>query len=288
MTERSAGLWMTLAAAVLFAVGAVLAADVFDTVAPTGVAQIRSVIAAVVLGVIAYCRQKVSHGGRLWQLALLGLNLAAVTVTFYWAIQRLGVGPGTTIQFTAPVLVLVWMRLVERRPVPPLAWLAATAAVIGTGLMTRAWDTAIDPIGLLSGVGAALTFTSYLLMGERLGTRLPSLTVVAYGFAFSALVWVVAVPPAWREIGGATWVRLGFIGLAGTAVPFLLEVSALRRADPGAVGVVATAEPVVGAGLAWIALGQTLGAVQVAGGILTAVAVAFIHVVTNRRTTWPG
>lgn len=279
---------MTLAAAVLFAVSAVVAADVFEAVSPARVAQFRSFIAALVLGAVAYRRGVTSAGGHWAWLMLLGANLAAVTVTFYWAIDRLGVGPGTTIQFTAPVLVMAWMKLVERRHVPPIAWVAGIAAVVGTALMTQAWQADLDLVGVAAGIGAATTFASYLVLGERLGARLPSLTVIAFGFAFSALIWVVAVPPQIADLTAGAWMRLGFIGLIGTAAPFLLEVSALRRADPGSVGVVATAEPVVGAAVAWMVLAQVLTPVQVVGGAITAVAVAAIHVFTGRRSTWPG
>lgn len=288
MADRAVGLWMTLAAAVLFGVGAVVAADVFVLVEAARVAQYRSVIAALVLGAVAYRRRSTAHAGHLGRLALLGANLAAVTVSFYWSIERLGVGPGTTIQFTAPVLVLGWMRVVERRRVPGAAWVAAAAAVAGTALMTRAWEADLDLVGVGAGAAAAVTFASYLVLGERLGARLPSLTVIAYGFAFSALIWVVAVPPAVADLTPGAWWRLLFIGLAGTAAPFLLEVSALRRADPGSVGVVATAEPVVGAAMAWAVLDQVLAPVQVAGGLVTAAAVAAIHLFTSRRSTWPG
>lgn len=279
---------MALAAAILFALSVVTAADVFASIGPIGAAQIRSILAAMILGAIAYRQGMTAHGGKLWWLALLGANIALVTVSSYMAIERLGVGPGSTIQFTAPVMVLAWMRLVERRPVPVLAWLAAGAAVVGTALMTQAWEGNLDLLGVVAGVVAALTFASYLILGERLGAWLPSLTVIAYGFAFSALIWVVAVPPQWIGLGAGAWARLVFIATIGTVAPFLLEISALRRADPGTVGVVATAEPVVGAAVAWIALGQILGPVQVVGGFITVLAIASIHLVTSRRSTWPG
>lgn len=279
---------MTLGAAVLFATSAVVAADVFATVSPPRVAQFRAVTAAVVLGAIALRRGAMRPGGNLGGLFLLGLNLAAVTVTFYWAIDRLGVGPGTTIQFTAPVLVLAWMRFGEGRRVAGWAWGAAAAAVLGTALMTRAWDADVDGWGMLAGIGASVTFASYLVLGERLGGRLPALSVVAFGFFFSALVWLVAVPPQVDDLRGAALLQLTFIGVAGTAAPFLLEVSALRRVDPGTVGVVATAEPVFGAALAWVALDQVLTGGQVVGGLVTVMAVACIHLVTRRAVTWPG
>src|SRR5690606_35464507 len=99
---------MTFAAAVLFAVSAVVAGDVIEHVSPARVAQFRSVFAAIVLGAVPARLRLLGVRKDLWWTALMGANLAADTVTFYWAIDRLGVGSGTTIQFTAPVLVVVW------------------------------------------------------------------------------------------------------------------------------------------------------------------------------------
>lgn len=279
---------MAFIAAFLFAVSGVVAVSIFDYVSAMRVAQFRSVVAALVLGAVAYRRGLASHGGRLGQLALMGANLSILTVAFYWAIDRLGVGPGTTIQFTAPVLVLAWMRLIEHREIPGAAWGIAAAAILGTGLMTRAWDTDLDMLGVGAGILAAFTFASYLIMGERLGSRLPSITVIAYAFAFSALIWVVVIPPDVSDLTAESWVKLVFVSLLGTALPFLLEISALRRADPGSVGVVATVEPVVGASVAWMALGQSLAAVQVIGGVVTVAAVAALHLFTNRKGGIPA
>ena len=105
----------------------------------------------------------------------LGINLAVVNVTFYWAIDRLGVGPGATIQFLGPILVLGWMVVVQGRSVAPMAWGAAVLAVMGVALASRAWDLAsLDWIGIASGLASAVTFASYLLLGEHLGRRMPA------------------------------------------------------------------------------------------------------------------
>ena len=263
------GLLLTMAAATLAAIGGVVAADVFSTVDPVVVAQYRSVIAAAVLVPIAYWRRMTMTGGRLPQLAMFGTVLAALTITFYWSIDRLGVGPGTTLQFTAPVVVLIWIRFVQRRAVANRTWLAAGLAVLGTAVMLRAWDLeSIDPIGLLAGVGSMLLYATYLLSAEHLGRRLPDLTIIAYGFAISALIWVVVVPPSIIDAPATVWVQIAWVGLMATAVPFLLMVMALSRADSGSVGVVATFEPVVAATAAWIYLGQSLSWIQVVGGAM--------------------
>lgn len=278
----SSGLGHALAAAVLFGVSGVVAADAFSAVDPVRVAQLRSVLAAVVLGAVAHRRGRASPGGRLGELAAFGGLLAAVTVTYYWAIDRLGVGPGVAIQFLGPVLVLVWMAGVQHRRVPGVAWAAAGAAVAGTVLLTRAWDFGrLDPLGLAAGLGAATSFAGYLVLGERLGSRLAGSTVTAYGFAFSAVIWLLVVPVRIPHVPPLVWGELLWVGLAGTALPFLLEVAALRRADPGRVGVVATAEPVVASLTAWVALGQRLSGIQVLGVVLVVGGVAAIQGLTH-------
>ena len=278
------GVLYTATAGVLFGVGGVVAANAFAVVEPVVVAQYRSVMAAIVLGFVAYQRRVTSTGGRLGELAVFGAMLASVTITFYWAIERLGVGMGVTIQFLAPVLVLVWMRLVQGRHVAGFAWVAAGLAVAGTALMTRAWNLAsLDPVGVLAGLGAMGSFAAYLLIGERLSSRLPGLTVVAYGFAVSALIWVIVVPPTIVDVSATAWAQLVWVGLLGTAVPFLLMMSALRSTDPGTVGVVATIEPVVATGGAWIALGQSLSIVQMVGGIFVVLGVATIQRIVSVR-----
>lgn len=283
--QLNRGITLTAIAGTLFGVGGVVAADAFQVVDPTVVAQYRSVMAAFVLGVVAYQRKVTATGGRLFELGLFGATLATVTITFYWAIERLGVGMGVTIQFLAPVLVLVWMRVAQGRRVNRLAWLAAGLAVVGTALMTRAWSLdSLDPLGLLAGFGAMVTFALYLVLGERLSTRLPGLTVVAYGFAISALIWVIVTPPTIVDVPAGTWAQLVWVGLAATAAPFLLMVSALRSTDPGTVGVVATIEPVVASAGAWIALDQSLTPVQVIGGVLVVLGIATIQRSVSVRT----
>jgi drug/metabolite transporter (DMT)-like permease len=276
------GVWLALAAAFLFGVSGVVAVDAFAEVDPIQVAQFRSVVAAVILVVVAYAKRQSRTRGIRLPLLVLGVMLATVTITFYWAIDRLGVGPGVTIQFLGPSLVLVWMRFVQGRSVPGPAWVAALVAVAGTALMARAWDVeALDPLGVLAGLGAAVSFAGYLIVGEHLGRRAPGLTITAAGFTVSALIWVTVVPVELPRISTTAWGQLMWVAVAGTTIPFLLEIAALRRADPAIVGVAATAEPVIAAATAWLALSQSLTAVQAAGGVLVVSAVAMIQRLTH-------
>lgn len=274
------GVLLALASAVLWGVSGAVAAGVFDVVSPAYVAQARSLIALVVLIPFAAWRGVLKPTAPLWKYALLGVNLAVVNVTFYWALDILGVGPGATIQFLGPIFVLIWIATVRGASVRTVIWLAAIAAVIGVAMVTKAWTfEPSDVLGIAAGLAAAVTFATYLLFGEHLADSYDAIQIATWGFVFSAVIWLVVLPP-WTfptDIGGGAWRDLIIIGLVGTAIPFIMELSALSMVSSGIVGVVATVEPAVGAVSASILLSQSLDPVQWVGVVVVVVAVASVQ-----------
>jgi drug/metabolite transporter (DMT)-like permease len=269
-----------LVAATLWGVSGTVAADAFAEVPPARVAQVRSLVSLAFLLPYAWRRGLLRTQGAGRQLVVFGMALATVHVTYYWAVERLGVGPGVTVQFLGPILVLAWMAVGQKRRVPKLGWLAGALALAGTVMVTRAWDVgSLDLQGVLAGLGAAVTFAIYLLMGENLTRRLSAVTVLTYGFLVAAIFWAV-VQPLWEfptDLSTKAWIELLWVGMGGTMIPFLAEMAALRRASAGVVGVIASIEPAIAAVTAWWFLSQSLVAVQVAGGLLVVAAVAVVQ-----------
>jgi len=274
------GIGFALLAALFWGVSGAVAADAFAAVSPARVSEVRAFATAAFFIPFAWYRGVLSPRGGLVKFALLGVNLAFVNVTFYWAIERLGVGPGATLQFLAPIFVLLWMVVAQHRPVPGTVWLAGIVAVTGVFLITEAWHLeGGDWIGVMWGLASAVAFASYMIFGEHLGRSFPSMTIVTWGFIFASVVWAV-FQPVWdfpRDLSGVVWVELIWVAIMGTALPFLFQVSALRRVASGIVGVIATTEPVFAATVAWVWLGQVLSPVQVFGGVLVLGAAAAIQ-----------
>lgn len=274
------GALLALSAATLWGITGAIAGGVFAVVSPARVTQSRALIALVVLVPYAAHRGVLHLEGGFWRFVLLGLNLAIVNVTFYWALDALGVGPGATIQFLAPILVLGWMTVVHRIRVRALVWVAALFAIVGVGLVTQAWRLeSSDMFGVMAGLMSAVTFASYLIYGEFLGRTYKPAQIAAWGFVFAAAFWLVVLP-LWTfptDIGAAAWRDLLIIGVLGTAVPFILGFGALRLATSGVVGVVATAEPAVAAIAAAILLGQALAPIQWLGVVVVVVAIATVQ-----------
>jgi inner membrane transporter RhtA len=277
---------MTALAALLFGVNGAVAADLLASMAAANVAQIRAVLAALILFAIALRHRAISPRGRLPGLLALGVVLVVVMVSFFIAISRLGVGPGVTIQFTGPILVLAWRHWVQRLGVPTSAWIAAATALVGVALVSQLWDReGLDLGGLAAAIVAAVTFAAYLLLSGNLGKTLPAITVAAYGFATAGILLLVAVPVEWPAASVKVLSELVWLVTLGTVAPFLLEVAALRRVDAGTVGVVATLEPVIGAAAAWMWLSQALRWWQVMGGMIVIGAVAVVQRYTGGEAT---
>lgn len=265
------GIAFALLAALFWGVSGAVAADAFTHMSATRVAEARAIVTTLLFVPFAYFRGGLAPRGGLLGFALLGVNLVIVNVTFYWTIDRLGVGPGATIQFLAPIFVLLWMVAVQRRRVSPTVWVAAAVAVAGVFLITEAWNLeGGDWIGVAWGLISAVAFASYLVYGEYLGRSHRAITIVTWGFVFASIIWLF-VQPLWTfptDLSAKVWAELLWIGIVGTALPFLFGFSALRRAASGIVGVISTTEPVFAATAAWILLGQYLSVIQMIGGAM--------------------
>jgi drug/metabolite transporter (DMT)-like permease len=216
-------------------------------------------------------------------LALLGvLGLAAVHATFFIAVDRLEIGPALTIQYLAPLLLLVWLRVVHGRRLSPGLWGAVALSLVGCFLAVRAYDVGgLDALGVLAAFGSMLTFAIYVVGSERSGQRHQAVTTLFWAFGFATLFWALVAPWwsfPWEGLASTRNALLAVaLVVAGTLVPFVLTVAALRHVPAPRVAVIATLEPVLAAVFAWIIHDEALAAIQIAGGMIVLTAVAWVQ-----------
>lgn len=277
--ERSAALF-AISAATMFGVSGAIAGDVLTHVSVARAAQVRSLVAAAILLFYAWRRGAIVLRGSWWAVASFGISVSTVMGTFYAAVDRIGVGPAVTLQFLAPILVLFWMRIVERRKIYRSAWFASGVGVVGTALISQVWrGGSMDTVGVGAGLACAVSFAAYLVLGERLTRRFPPAGVMAYALLVSAIIWAFAAPP-WSlamDLPLEVWGELLWMGSLGTAIPFIFDVTALQRGSAGLVGIVSSVEPMIGGFAAWALFAQPMAKSQVLGMALVVGAVAAVQ-----------
>ncbi len=250
---------------------------------PLHVVWLRVGFAALVMVPVAWRHRDLvrRRPGLLAGFGLLGV--AGVQAFYFGSISRLPVGVALLLEYLAPALVLGWVRFVQRRPVSRRAVVGVVLAVGGLACVVEVWaGMRFDAIGVLLALGAACCQVAYFVLSDRggSGTDAPDpFGVIAYGLLVAAAVLTVVARPwelDWAVLGNAAdlngtdvpaWLLLGWVVLVATVLAYTTGVVSVRRLSPQVATVVACSEAVVATVLAWVLLGEHLGAAQLAGGV---------------------
>jgi len=282
-------------AAFCWGLAAVFAKGAFEAgIPPDRLAEARVAVAGVpLLLYLVVWRRPLLRPPRatLLPIAVFGVGVVAVNWAYYTAIDRLPVGVAISIQYTAPVLILVLLALVARRNPGLLTWAAGLLTLAGAVLVSGAYSGLrdLDGFGLVAAAASAITFGVYLLSAEAAGRRgAHAVSVLTLGFAVAAVVWGALLPwwswPIERLAEPEIALRVLGVGVVGTLIPFLLAVNAVRIISAAVAGIASTTEPVFAAGLAWLLLGQGLLAPQLMGGALVVTGVLLAQFARARTT----
>ena len=299
--DRSAplrGVVAALAASLLFAVNGTVSKTVLESgLSSLRLVELRSLGAALCLLVaVAVLRPRALRVAprELAFLAVAGVvGIGLVQWLYFVAIGRLPVGIALLLEYLAPVLVVVWVRFVRGEQVRRRLWAALALSVSGLVVVGQVWQgLRLDGLGVLAGLGAAVSLAAYYLTSERgLGRRDP-LSLAAWTFTAAALFWSV-LQPWWtfpwadlvRDVGVPgplpdavvpAWLLVGWVVVLGTVVPYGLILVALGSLGSARTGLLGMAEPVLAGAVAWVVLGEALSALQLAGAavVLTGILLA--------------
>jgi inner membrane transporter RhtA len=261
---------LVLAAVTSVQFGAALAKTLFDEIGAGGTVFLRVVSAALVLALI-WRPRLAGHAARdLWLALLFGLVLAGMNLAFYASIDRIPLGIAVTLEFVGPLGVAVFG---SRRPLG-LVWVALAAA--GILLLSDFGGGGLDGVGVALALLAGALWAAYILVSARVGQVFPG----GSGLALAMLVATIPLAPVGiADAGGellVPWVlALGaVVGILSSAIPYALELEALRRLPVGVFGVLMSLEPAVAALAGFVLLGERLGTREVVAILLVVAASA--------------
>ena len=264
----SAGLVVSGIASVQF--GAALAITVFDRAGAGGVVLLRLVFASLILLAVWRPRLREQTGRQLRLSAGFGVVLAAMNLAFYAAIARIPLGIGVALEFLGPLAVAV---AGSRRRID-LAWVALAAA--GVLALSRGDTHALDLVGVLFALLAAAAWAAYILCNARMGRTFSDGSGLAAAMCVAAVIALpFGIPAGGRQLISPHVLLIGAaVGLLSSAIPYTLEMEALRRMSPSVFGVLMSLEPAVAALAGFLVLGQGLSLRELAGIALVAIASA--------------
>jgi drug/metabolite transporter (DMT)-like permease len=285
VTREREGLFLCLASAAGFGAMAIFAKKSYEAgLDVTTLLALRFVLAAVLLwALVAAARRALGDPRALAAGAALGVAGYSLQSGLYFsALTRISAGLTALLLYAYPALVTVaaialQRESAERRRIGALVIATGGVALVllGGGL---GGNSEVDPLGALMALGAAGAYTVYILVSDGLTSRagsLPFAASVCTGAAVSVGAVALVKGPSDLSAEALGWV----VGLAllSTVMPIVFFFAGLERVGPSTASILSTIEPPVTVGLAWLVFSETLGALQLAGGVLVLSAVVLLQ-----------
>jgi probable blue pigment (indigoidine) exporter len=241
---------------------------------PLAVSVLRALPAALVLMAVV---RRLPQG--LWWHRVFILGFLNFTL-FWWllfiAAYRLPGGVAATVGALQPLMVIFLSRLLLNTSLRLTPIIGAIGGVIGVALLVLGNSFALDPWGLLAGLGASASMAAGTVLSRRWQPPVSALTITAWQLGAGgmlllpiALIFATSWPPlSLPSIGG-----LAYLSLLGAAVTYGLWFRGLGRLGPTAVAPLGFLSPLTAVILGWAVLGQSLQPSQIAGFALVLVSV---------------
>lgn len=241
--------------------GASLAKSLFSILTPQGVTALRLLFSSLLL-LLVWRPWRYSLDRKIWKSILLyGASLGGMNLLFYMALQRIPLGVAVALEFTGPLLVA----LLASRHIRDLMWVAL--AVIGIILLLPLGlieSTSLDPVGIVYALLAGACWALYIIFGQRTGSDIPSGVITAWGMLIAAIAVVpVGVIAAHRELlNFSVWPIAFGVAVLSSALPYSLEMVALKRLPAKTFSILMSLEPALAALSGLLFLNEQLSVTQ--------------------------
>jgi inner membrane transporter RhtA len=252
----------------------------FSEAGPAGVTGLRlwwSALIMAIFGGRAVARAlRSAIADRAWRdLAIavaFGIVLGAMNFSIYQSFARIPLGIAVTIEFLGPLAVAVAS---SRRPLD-LVWVVLAGGGVllltqGGGQLASGSDHSAGQAGPLFGLSTTATgiafalvagacWAAYIVLSRATGRRFSGSSGLAIAMIVAAVVVTgPAITHAGPALGHPALIAEGLaVGLLSSAIPYRVELEALRRVPAGVFGIWMSLEPAVAALIGLALLGETL------------------------------
>ncbi|WP_417687111.1 DMT family transporter [Roseibium sp.] len=218
-------------------------------------------------------RSKSPLRGWSWPVVIAGLLFSGDLIFWHLSIMKTSIANATFLATLAPVWVLLGSNLILREATTRGMWLGLGACLAGAALLVGS-NLGIAPERLIGdgfGVMTSVFFGAYILATRYVRRSLgPGGLMFRSSLVTSICLLLVALMLDDKLLPETSrgWAALAGLALLAHAAGQGLLAFALGRLTAGFSALVIFLEAVTAAAFAWIALGEALRILQIAGGLL--------------------
>lgn len=240
--------------------GASVAKGLFPALGPEGTTALRCGIAALILLALQRPWRARLPPSALLTVGLYGASLGLMNLLFYLSLARIPLGVAVALEFTGPLSVA----LLSSHRARDLLWVVLAAAGIVLILPLSRSSRPLDPVGVAFALAAGVCWALYIVLGQRAGKAVQGGAATALGMLAAALVvapvGVLRAGP--RLLQSHLWPLALAVAVFSSALPYSLEMHALRRLPARTFGILMSLEPALAALAGLVMLRERLSPAQ--------------------------
>lgn len=273
------GILLALLAGILWGITGPLGQFLFDekTITPEWLVTCRLIVSGTVilLGMFVKRRWEIftiwkDKKDAVHMVVYSVVGMMAVQYSFFVAVEASNGGTATVLQYTNPVMIILYLALFQKvRPKSKevAAVLLALAGIFLLSTNGNLHTLVITPKGLFMGLLCAVFTCFYSMLPRRLMEKYDEVMVCGWSMFIGGIVLAIWKNP-WEVGAGAdyqVWGLFGMLVLFGTVIPFIASLKAIMLSGPMYANVLASIEPVVASFLTFLFLGTTFGGFEILG-----------------------
>lgn len=272
--NRYTTLLLTASAPIVWGSTYIVTTEMLPANVPMTLAALRALPAGILLLIIM---RQLPQG--IWWLRVIILGILNFSL-FWWLLfisaYRLPGGVAATVGAVQPLIVLFLSRwLLQTR----LSWLSISAAlggILGVAILILTPNATLDPIGIMAGLGGALSMAAGTVLSRRWQPPVTPLTFTAWQLTAGGAVllpFALLFEPALPSLTGINLLGLAYLTLIGGALTYIFWFRGLALLGPSSVASLGFLSPLSAVILGWALLGQQLTSLQIIGMIVILVSI---------------
>jgi len=288
VSPTTKGVMTCLAAALLWGANGVVSKYLMNGgITPFVLSQGRLTFASIMtIGWLAFTKPKllVLRPRDIIHFVLLGsIGMAGVNACYFAAISRIPTAAAILIEYMAPALIALYAWGFMDQKMGPMKWIALLVAMGGCYFVVGGHNVELLKLnfgGLFWGLGAAFTYSFYIIYSEYTLRTYSPWTLLCYALIVAALTWNIVLGPAHLVTMGwspTSWTLIFLSSSIGTVLPFALFAGGIDLLRSTRATIIATFEPIAAGLIAFLFLGEHLHGPQILGGLAVLTAVVLIQ-----------
>ncbi|PNV84135.1 MAG: EamA family transporter [Sulfurimonas sp.] len=281
--ELDNGVKYMLFASFLFAIMGAFAKLASEHMSSLEVVFFRNIFGVIFIGYALYKTPKTSKGGKPLLLFFRGVMGFLALLAYFYNIAHIPLGDAVTYSKTAPIFTAIFAWLFLNEKLSASSWVAVFIGFGGIILIAQPSGIGFskyDLLGIFSGVGAALAYTSVRELRNYYDTRMIVLSFTLVGTIVPLLLFILSKYFYMQELDfmmgkfvmpkGVVWFYVIGLGALGTMSQYYMT-KAYGETKAGIVGAVSYTN-IIFAILVGVMLGDSLPSFVTACGIVLVVA----------------